>query len=71
MTLHEAIEKVLEQKGVGLSASDLADEINKNKLYFREDELPLKGGQVSARVNNYPLWFRKEAGLVYLANTRD
>lgn len=68
MTLHEAIEKLLKQKGGGLSCVVIAEELNKNKWYVKKDGSPIKSNQIGARVKNYPQWFKKENGLIYLAN---
>lgn len=54
MTLHEAIQIVLEQFGRSMTANEIADELNSNKLYSKRDGSRIKSGQVSARVNNYP-----------------
>lgn len=70
MTLHEAIERVLLHANSPMTPRDIADEINKLDLYRRGDDEPLRGGQISARVKNYPLYFFKENGLVHLSNSK-
>ncbi|TKD66534.1 GIY-YIG nuclease family protein [Flavobacterium sp. ASW18X] len=54
MTLHEAIQQVLKEKASPLSASEIAKVLNENGLYRKGDGSLIKGGQISARVNNYP-----------------
>ena len=66
MKLHEAIEKVLLRQRHPMSATDLAREINREKLYQRGDLQPVPASQIHARVNNYPGLFKKENGLIHL-----
>lgn len=68
MKLHEAIEHVLREEKNPLPAKEIATRINLSSLYNRGDGKPVPGGQVSARVNNYPRLFYKENGLVHLLN---
>ncbi len=68
MTLHEAIEKVLKEKGKPLKPTEIAEILNEIKIYQKGDRSRIKSGQVSARVNNYPSYFFKENGLIYLSN---
>jgi len=66
MTLHEAIEKVINQFHQPLSAQEIADEINKQKLYIRGDGNPVPSSQIHARVKNYPQIFNKKDGKIWL-----
>ena len=68
MTLHEAIEKVLKENGKPLKPSEIASILNEIQIYKKGDGSRIKSGQISARVNNYPSYFFKENGLVYLNN---
>jgi hypothetical protein len=53
-----------------LSASEIADEINRRKLYTRKkDDLPVPPSQISARANNYPYLFVRDAGEIRLRRT--
>lgn len=70
MTLHQAIEKLLKQKGGGISCVVIAEELKKNKWYVKKDGSPIKSNQIGARVKNYPQWFKNVNGLIYLANTK-
>lgn len=54
MTLHEAIAQVLREAGHPLTVSEIASEVNAQKLYTRGDGLPVPSNQISARVKNYP-----------------
>lgn len=69
MFLHEAIEVVLRDAGLGLPAREIARLINQKGLYKRGDGKPLTGGQVSARVARYPQILRKQNGLVELVSS--
>lgn len=51
MNLHDAIIQVLKKAGTPLSCRDIADIINKDQLYKKRDLSPIKGGQISARIN--------------------
>ena len=68
MTLHEAIETVLKEKGKSLKPTEIAKILNDIKIYQKGDMGKIKSSQISARVNNYPSYFFKEDGLVYLNN---
>ena len=69
MKLHEAIDKVLKDQNRPMSARDIAEIINRASLYQRKDGRLIPSSQISARVNNYPLLFRKnENGLIIREN---
>ena len=68
MTLHKVIEKVLKEKGKPLKPKEIAEILNEIKIYQKDDNSRIKSGQISARVNNYPSYFFKENGLIYLNN---
>ncbi|MBN2602545.1 MAG: winged helix-turn-helix domain-containing protein [Candidatus Thermoplasmatota archaeon] len=68
MTLHEAIEKVLKENGKPLKPAEIATILNDLKIYQKGDKSRIKSSQISARVNNYPSYFFKDNGLVYLNN---
>jgi hypothetical protein len=68
MTLHEAIEMVLKEKEEPLTPSEIASILNDIKIYQKGDKSRIKSNQISARVNNYPSYFYKDNGLVYLNN---
>ena len=58
MNLHDAIVQVLKKVGTPLRCQDIADIINKKQLYKKDDLSPIKGGQISARINKYPYLFK-------------
>ena len=66
MTLHEAIIKVIKDRGMPIGVTEIAEIINREKLYERADGKPMKAPQVSARVNNYPSLFRRRNGKICL-----
>ncbi|MBU2929104.1 tetratricopeptide repeat protein [Winogradskyella psychrotolerans] len=66
MTLHEAIEQVLQNAEKPLQSRDIADVINNLKLYKRKDGLPVSPSQVTTRANNYTKLFTREAGKIKL-----
>ena len=68
MTLHEAVEKVLQQTGHPMTAREIADEINRQKLYQRGDGNPVPTSQIHARVKNYRNLFNKSNGQISLLN---
>ena len=66
MTLHEAIGQVLADHK-SRSASELAAEVNRRRLYTGKDGKPVPPNQISARVKNYPYLFIREGGKIRLA----
>lgn len=68
MTLHEAIAKVL-AGGKRLQSGQIADAINRQRLYVRGDGRPVPSSQISARVRNYSHLFNRDGGLISLRST--
>lgn len=66
MTLHEAIEDILNEHSEGLSYSEIASIINRKKLYLKKDNSPIKDDQIRLRVKNYGQLFSVENGKVFL-----
>lgn len=66
MTLHEAIELILQGTDKAMTTREIADIINKKGLYMRRDNLPVSAAQVSARTNNYKEIFVSELGKIKL-----
>ena|SRR5690554_784735 len=66
MTLHEAIEMILQETGRPMSTREIADVVNKRTLYTRRDGLPVPASQISARIGNYENLFSKEQGKIKL-----
>jgi hypothetical protein len=69
MTLHEAIEQVLASSKQLIRAVDIANVLNRTKLYAKKDGSPIKSSQIGARVKNYPHLFIKQDGLISLKST--
>lgn len=57
MTLHKAIKLILEEKVVEMSTQQIADELNKRKLYSKKDGSLITDFQVHGRTKNYPNLF--------------
>jgi hypothetical protein len=51
MTLHGAIIKVLREKKCEMTRREIADEINRRKLYSRKDGSDVPASQISARIS--------------------
>ena len=67
LTLHDAMAQVLRHHGKdGLTARELADEINEQRLYRKRDGSPVEINQVHARTNNYSQLFEKDRGRIRL-----
>lgn len=66
MTLHEAIEHVLQMNGSPMSTSEIAETINNKKLYIRKDNVPIQATQIAARIGNYQNLFNRSNGKVSL-----
>lgn len=67
MTLHEAIEQVLQTNGKPMSTGEIAEIINNKQLYIRKDNIPIQATQIAARVGNYPNIFTRDNGKINLA----
>jgi hypothetical protein len=68
MYLHEAITHVLIENNRPMTSNEIAEEINKRKLYLRKDRKPIKPSQIAARINNHPELFVRENE--YIRRTR-
>ncbi len=68
MKLHEAIEKLLKEKGRSLTTSEIADELNRNKWYSKRDGSLITAYQIHGRTRNYPHLFKRDGILVALIN---
>ena len=66
-TLHGEIVEILSEKGPGgMTARDIADEVNARGRYHRKDGQPVPVSQIGARVRKYPTLFEKNESKVYL-----
>jgi hypothetical protein len=66
MTLHEAIEKLLKQTGRQMTTKEIADNLNKNKWYVKEDGSQITDFQIHGRTKNYPRYFNRDGSTVSL-----
>ena len=55
--LHETIQEVLRRSGHPLTFTEIAKQINAQKLYTRKDGQPVPASQISARVKSYSQLF--------------
>ena len=68
MTLHEAIEKLLKQKGRSMTTSEIADALNKNKWYTKKNGSLICDFQIHGRTHNYSKLFNRDGSKVSLIN---
>jgi hypothetical protein len=66
MYLHEAIIQILKKNGGPMTAREIADAINVQKLYSRKDGGLIPSSQISARINNYHQYFQKINSKIYI-----
>ena len=66
MTLHEAIIKVLQQKGKTMSTQEIADVLNQNKWYTKGDGSAIAAFQIHGRTRKYPHLFNRAGSMVSL-----
>ncbi len=66
MKIEEAIVYVIVQRNGGMTTDQIADAINRQKLYQRKDGLPVTSKQVYATICRFPEMFTKEAGRIML-----
>jgi HB1, ASXL, restriction endonuclease HTH domain len=70
LTLHEALIRILREHGnEAMTAPELADEVNRTRLYRMADGSPVEKGQIHARVHNYDHLFVREDGRIRLRTT--
>lgn len=66
MTLHEAIEKLLNQVGRPMSTKEIANELNKNGWYQKKDGSLIDSFQIHGRTRNYSKLFNRNGSMVSL-----
>lgn len=71
MTLHDAIIKVLQMKNRSMTTQEIADELNKNRLYVKKDKSLITAFQIHGRTRNYNQLFDRDGSTVILRNTRE
>jgi len=67
MTLHEAIEKILEDATRPLSVKSIAEKINASDLYKRKDEKQVDNSQIQAKIRQYSNLFHNINNQIFLA----
>jgi len=67
MTLHAAIERLLQQTGRQMTTHEIADSLNKNKSYQKKDGSKITAIQIHGRTKNYPQLFNRNGTAVSLA----
>ena len=71
MTLHEAIEKLLIEKGRSMTTSEITEDLNKNKWFTKKDGSGICEFQVHGRTHNQSHLFDRQGDLVSLKNQSD
>ena len=71
MYLHEAMEKLLRQNGHPMTTSEIAEALNKNKWYKKQDGSPIQPFQINGRAKNYPRLFEQNGSTVALNGQQD
>jgi len=66
MTLHEAIEKLLELTGRSMTTQQIADELNKYGWYKKKDGSKISAFQIHGRTKNYAHLFNRDGSFVSL-----
>ncbi len=65
-TLRDAMVTVLRGRDSGLTAPEIATEVERKGLYRRRDGRPAPGGQIHSYVHNYPDVFVRDGGRIRL-----
>ena len=71
MTLHEAIEKLLKEKGRSMTTSEITEDLNKNLWFTKRDGSEICQFQVHGRTHNQSHLFGRDGDLVSLKNQSD
>ena len=66
MTLHDEIERILDQKGSLMNTREIAEEVNNRGNYIKKDGTPVTDYQIHGRTKNYPHLFTRKGTLVGL-----
>lgn len=68
MTLHEAIEQLLKQANRSMTTTEIANELNKNKWYTKNDKSNIEPKQIAARISKHPTLFDRDENGIVLKN---
>jgi hypothetical protein len=71
MTLHEAIEKLLKEKGRSMTTSEITEDLNKNLWFTKKDGSEICHFQVHGRTHNQSQLFDRDGAMVSLKNKSD
>lgn len=71
MTLHEAIEKLLKEKGRSMTTSEITDDLNKKLWFTKKDGSEICQFQVHGRTHNQSHLFDRDGAMVSLKNQSD
>lgn len=66
MTLHEAIEKLLKEKGRSMTTSEITEALNENRWFTKKDGSEICQFQVHGRTHNYSKLFDRDGAKVSL-----
>lgn len=66
MKIEEAIIYVIVKQNGGMTTEQIAEAINRHRLYQRKDGQPVTGKQIYAVICRFPEIFTKEAGRIML-----
>lgn len=66
MTLHAAIQQLLEQFGRPMTTQEIADYLNDNLWYQKKDKSKITSFQIHGRTKNYPHLFYKDGANIAL-----
>jgi hypoxanthine-DNA glycosylase len=70
MTLHDAIEQLLRQKGKPMTTQQIADELNKNKWYEKKDRSQITAFQIHGRTRKYEHLFSQNGSIISLVEDK-
>lgn len=68
MTLHDAIEKLIREKGRSMTTSEITEELNRNKWYTKKDGSEICQFQIHGRTHSFPKLFDRDGARVSLKN---
>lgn len=66
MTLHDAIEKLLKEKGGSMTTTEITEALNENRWFTKKDGSEICQFQVHGRTHNYSRLFDRDGPKVSL-----
>ncbi len=66
MTLHEAIEKLLKEKGRPMTTAEITEALNNKKWFTKKDGSDICEFQVHGRTHSFPWLFDRDGSKVSL-----